>query len=549
VRLAADKASPEHDPRVAWLVAALLVALLAVAAHGNVLGGEFVLDDRPFLVDNPRLTAPHSLGYFFTGDLYSYSTVGVPTSVYRPAFFAILWLSNALWPGSPLALHLLSLSLHLAATLLLLAIIPRLLPGISPWAAGIGAGLFAVHPVHVEAVAWISAFVHPMATALVLASYLFHDRYGRGRSPYALALAGIFFLIALFTAETAAGYPFLILVSDWIRHGRPRPLRAAPYFAVLAVYVASREAALGESVPLVFTDPEAWLRLPAFLAEYLRQLVLPYPQPLYLAMPPGWELSIASYLAVGALAVLLVFLVTQRVRDRRGVLLAAAWIGFGLLPALAASFHPAALFALRSLYLPSVGIALLVAWFAGTVGPAWRKRVLTVSAVLLLVPLGVTFAANRDWRDDGRVYGRIIAFNPQHYAGYIGLARYLERTGQTQAAAQAYERSIALAEPDDRVGPLESLGLLLGQSGQSARSLEIYRQVLALRPNRSSAWVGLGNNLLYLGRLPEAAEAYRKAHAADAGNREACHNLAMVLRKLGRAEEAALYAACAATPP
>jgi superkiller protein 3 len=93
------------------------------------------------------------------------------------------------------------------------------------------------------------------------------------------------------------------------------------------------------------------------------------------------------------------------------------------------------------------------------------------------------------------------------------------------------------------------LGLLLGQSGQSARSLEIYRQVLALRPNRSSAWVGLGNNLLYLGRLPEAAEAYRKAHAADAGNREACHNLAMVLRKLGRAEEAALYAACAATPP
>lgn len=533
-----------------WFLAVLIAAILAAAAYVNGLGGEFVLDDRAFLVDNPQLSQPHDFAYFFSENFYSYSNLPDAYSAsYRPLSFAVLWLGNYLWPGSALALHLFSLSLHITATLLVLRVISRLIPSISAPAAGLGACIFAVHPVHVEAVSWILAFPHPMATVLILASYLFHDHHQRTKSIHTFILASFFFLIALLIAETAIGFPILILAFDWIRHARPRLLSAAPYFVLLAFYFVVRNAVLGEATPLVFFDPDAWLRFPIFLAEYLRHLILPYPQPLYLSMPSGWQSSLASGLAVGFLTILFVFLLVKRVRDRRELLFAAAWIFATLLPPLAASFHPTPLFALRSLYMPSVGIALLVACVATTFDVAGKRVVFAVVAAFLLLPLGITIDANRDWQDNGRVYRRIIASSPEHFAGYLGLGRYLARTGETQAAVRQYEKSITLAGPKDRAGPLEALGLLLGQSGDSIRSLEIYRQLTILEPNRSGAWVGVGNNLWYLGKLPEAAEAYRRAHAADVGNREACYNLVLVLEQLGRTEEAARYANCATRQP
>ncbi len=533
-----------------WFLAALIAALLAAAAYVNGLGGEFVLDDRAFLVDNPQLSEPHDLAYFFTGNFYSYSNLPDAYSAsYRPLVFAVLWLGNYLWPGSALALHFFSLSLHIAATLLVLRVISRLIPSISAPAAGMGACIFAVHPVHVEAVSWILTFPHPMATVLILASYLFHDHHQRTKSVHTFVLAGFFFLIALLTAETAIGFPILILAFDWIRHGRPRLLLAAPYFVLLAFYFVVRNAVLGEATPLVFSDLDAWLRFPAFLAEYLRHLILPYPQPLYLSMPSGWQSSLASGLAVGSLTIFFVFLFLKRVRDRRALLFAAAWLFATLLPPLAASFNPTPLFALRSLYMPSVGIALLVACLAGTFNFMGNRVVLAAVAAFLLLPLGITIDANRDWQDNERVYRRIITSNPEHFAGYHGLGGYLARTGETQAAVGQYEKSVALAGLKDRAGPLEALGLLLGQSGDSTRSLDIYRQLTVLEPNRSSAWVGVGNNLWYLGRLPEAADAYRRASAADADNREACYNLVLVLEQLGRTEEAARYANCATRQP
>ena len=548
--VALDSASPWYSTgKGPWLLAALISALLAVAAYANGLGGAFVLDDRSFLVDNPHLTEPHNLAYFFTGDLSSYSNAPASTAAYRPLFFAVLWLGNVLSPENPLVFHLLSLSLHLAATLLLLAIIPRILTGVSPLAAGVGASLFAVHPVHVEAVAWISAFVHPMATALILASYLFHDYHQRTNNIYALGLAGFFFLIALSASEIAIGYPFLILAFDWFRHGRPRPFWAAPYFALLALYFGIRYAVLGDSAPLNLADPDAWLRFPFFLAEYLRHLIFPYPQPLYLAMRPNWGVSLGSGLAAVSLVALFCFLLVRPFRDRQGPFLAAVWISAGLLPPLAAAFISTPLFAMRSLYLPSVGIGLLAAWLVSRIGPVQRKPGIAAIIALLSVALVATVVANRTWLDDGRVYRHVIAFNPENYAGYLSLGMYLERTGQTQVAARQYEKSVALAGPNDKAKPLEALGRLLGQSGDSVRSLEIYRQATRLEPNRSSAWVGVGNNLWYLGRLPEAADAYRRAVATDANNREACYNLVLALKQLGRTEEAARYAACAANLP
>lgn len=533
----------ERNPRG---MAALAAVVLAIAAYANGLGAEFVLDDRLLLVNNPELRNPQNLIEFFRHDAYYFgNTPGLSTPNYRPLMFVVFWFNSVLWPESPLGLHLFSLGLHITATLLVLAAIPRLLPDTSPLAAGIGACLFAVHPVHSGAVAWVTALSHPMATVFVLAAYLFHHRYLRTKSPVALIAAAFTFMLALLTSETATAFPFFILANDWIRDGRPRPLRAAPYFLLLGLYAVIRSNVLGAAVPLILSDPDSWLRLPRYLAEYLRHLILPWPQPLYLAMPAGWEVSPVSGLTAGLGVSLFLWFLVRPGGDRKGLLIAAAWICAALLPPLAVTFNPKGFFALRSLYMPSVGVALLAAWLVSRFPLLQRRGGLAAMSALVLISLGATVAANRDWRDDGVVFGRIISFNAGHALGYMGLGSYRERTGEVNEAMRLYEKAIALAAPREKAVALEKLGLLLGKAGQSARSLAIFRQMIKHDPTHSRAWVGVGNNLYYLGRYEEASDAYRKAHAANARNREACYNLATVLRKLGKREEAARYDACA----
>lgn len=154
-------------------------------------------------------------------------------------------------------------------------------------------------------------------------------------------------------------------------------------------------------------------------------------------------------------------------------------------------------------------------------------------------------AGSRLWRDDGIVYGRIVTWNPGHHAGYQGLGRYHERNGRIDEAISLYERAVEVAGPEERFSVFRVLAPVLGQSGENARSLELYEKLVSSDPGDASAWTGVGNNQWALGRPEAAAEAYLKAYEAEPGNALICHNLVLVLRQLGRDEEAMRYLHCA----
>jgi Tfp pilus assembly protein PilF len=530
-----------------YFLAILAVVVLAITAHANGLSGEFVLDDRPFIIDNQKIDESHSLVYFFSENVWSYSNDAdnYPRLRYRPLYFASLWLVNNNWPGSSLAMHVFSLSLHVIASVLLLVAIPRLFPSISLLAATIGACLFAVHPVHAEAVSWISALVHPMVTVFLLASYLLHDCQQRTSRLLAHIGAIFFFTLALLSNEMAVCFPFFILLHDALRYSRVRLVGVAPYFLLLATYLIIRQLVLGSTVPLNILDVSSWIDLFGFLVEYMRYLVLPWPQPLYLAMPRDWSLSLVSGLVAGFLIGFIIYLLARSTAGRRGVLLATAWIATALTPPLLAAFTPDAKFALRSLYLPSVGLAMLLAWAVHTTPWFRRKSGLTWIAGVLLLAIGTTYAANRDWLDDGRVYRKITSQYPDNLEFNLYIGEYMEHIGKTTEALHLYRKSVAIAKPEEKLRSLEALGTLLGKSGDSRRSLEVFRQMTTLDSDSVSAWIGVGNNLWQMGRLDEAAEAYRNAYRIAPENWKTCANLIQVLSQTGRTGEATRYVACA----
>ncbi|MBF0138063.1 MAG: tetratricopeptide repeat protein [Magnetococcales bacterium] len=413
---------------------------------------------------------------------------------------------------------------------MLLMWLRRLLPGIDVRAAGLAAALFAVHPVHAEAVGWILATMHLQATLLILATCLVHDRYLRTGQPAFLLVAAMLFGGAIFTAETGVVFPFFVLMQDRLRLGRWRFMAFSAYGAVLVVYLVARKILLGVSLPLTWDLATAGARLPGFLVEYLRHLLLPWPQPLYLAMPDtGFfhlqSLPVAMFL-VAAWAIPLV-----RMRPVPVVpLLALVWLGVFLAPPLAAVFNPSPLLAMRYVYLPSVGLSILLAWWLDRLpGKGWPHLILP-----LLLFLPVTFMAHGHWQNDGEVYARIVQWNPNHHAGYLGMARYAERSGNPERASHLYRQALTRATGKARLTVLEPLALLLGQTGDHAASLAMFRELTTLAPERSSAWVGVGNNLWFMKQPEQAAAAYAEAVRMDPRNREACHNLRMALTATGR---------------
>lgn len=538
-----------------WPLVVLAVVILSLVTYANGLGGEYVIDDLLFMVDNPHLSAPHDIAYFFTDDVLSYSvSPSTVVAIYRPLFFATLWLGNAIGLGSPLALHLFALVLHIIATLLVLAVIVRLVPGVSVVAAAVGALAFAVHPVHSEAVAWIAAFIHPLATIFVLVSFLFYDMDGRLHKSVALALAGLFFALALFCNEVVTGFPFFLLGYTWLRYRPVQTLQVVPFFILLALYAVVRHGVLGEALPLTISDLDAWRRFPVFLIEYLRHLVFPWPQPFYpagsleQAMPPGWSLSWVSVLSVGLLAFFCGLALKRASADRVAGLLALAWIAAALMPVLAATFSPDFRFALRSLYLASVGLAVLVAWLLHSIAFPQKPAGFVVIALVLSLAMGATISANRTWQNNGRVFQQIVNSNPTNFVGYRGAGAYWELSGQPDRAIEYYERGLSAVRLEDRPALLERLGAVLGETGASQQSLEIFRQLTELEPDNSHAWVGIGNNLWALGQMDEAANAYKKAIAADSANWQACYNLVLLLRRHGKVQEAMEFSGCNTEP-
>lgn len=532
-----------------WTIITLLASLLSIAAFANGLGGEFVVDDRPFLIDNPNLSAPHSLAYFFTGDVFSYSNLTDAYSAsYRPLFFATLWIIDAAGMASPFALHSFNLSLHVVTTLLVLMTIVRVMPGISPSAAAVGTLVFALHPVHSEAVAWVGAFVHPLATLFILTSFLFYSLEGRLHKSISLGLALLCYGLALLTNEVVAAFPFFLLSFNWLQYKRLRLGLILPFFMVLAGYVLVRQAVLGEALPLNLSNTDTWLRLPTYTLEYLRYLVLPWPQSFYLAMPEGWGLQGVSFLAIAFLILLCVLVLRRLPKEVRPALLALAWIMFALAPVLAASFSPNVRFALRSLYLASVGLAFFAAWLTHSFGLTGRPAPVAAVVLVLCLAVGGTVVANQKWQDDGRIYQAIIDANPADSGGYLGAARFMELSGRTEDAISLYEVALLKTEGEAYYDVLEQLGTILGQSGFSVRSLEVFRLLLSFQPNNSRAWVGTGNNLWAMGQLDEAETAYQKAILADRANWEACYNMMLLLRQVSKPEKALKFAACSARP-
>jgi len=549
-----SSSSPPSWPLAAATILAALVFL-------NSLGGTFVYDDTFEIRDNPDLRRPSFVLESFTGKPWGAERGYGYT--YRPLSWSVatlLWLAGS---GSPLPFHLSNLLLHALNTLLLGLLLRRLLGGAGgahapprgvPEAA---AFLFAIHPVHCEAVAWASGRSDLLATGLLMAAWLPYS--GSKGSVRNAVLAALLLLAALFSKETAAAGLILMPASvagiafasgETLRSSLRRiPIRASLLqAAAFAVYLAARVAALGQIGrgtvrgsemlnPLVGSGyVERILTSLALLAEHARLLFWParlsieysFDQ-IPLAHSP-FDTRILAVVAGMIVAGAALAILSPRGLRAAGLL--SLLYGAAALPTSNLLPLPAGIFSERYLYLPSAifcaGIAILL---FGLIPEGRRGTAAALVAILVAAGGTRTIVRNTDWRDARSLYVSSAAAAPRAARLHYNLGVVYRDMGQPREAEAAFARALAIAPryADARA----ERGVALVALGEDEAGVGELRQAAAEAPGDAVILNDLGGAYLSMGQAAEALPLLKKAVSLDPGNIDAISNLGTALASTG----------------
>ena len=573
-------------PRPRSEIAALLV-LLAVTflAYGNSLGNGFVHDDKPVVAENRLVRDPGSMGRIISSGYWTTREASVP-ELYRPLVVASFALNHRIGGPAPFGFHLVNLLLHAWVAWLVFRLGGDLSG--SPAAAWAASLLFAIHPVHTEAVAPVVGRSELLSTGFALWAVLLHRRarvVGTRRFPLLLA-AGACYFAATLSKENALVLPALLVLVDLAfpaqeaPAGKRRPAWGGypVYLAVALLYLAIRASVLGAVVrsdirpldnPLAAAGTVT-ARLTALITSGKYIGLLLYPVRLsadysrdQIPLASGWT-DPRLLVSVAALAAAAGFTAWGWRRWR----MASASVLFGaiaLLPVSNLFFLIGTIFGERLLYFPSVGFCLLGGTLFAALLAKRRTGALVLAGALLLAGSARTVARNRIWRDDGAFARATARDAPRSAKAQFNLGVFLEEHGDLPGAEAAYARAGALAPewadpPYNRGGALlrlrrpqeavaemtraveishgsrralMNLGVALNSAGRHEEAADLYRGMIAKDPGQADAWNNLGVNLAALGRHAEAAAAYRKAVSLVPGNASYHANLAQALEAAG----------------
>ena len=463
---------------------------------------------------------------------------------YWPLVYTTFWLEHKLWGFDPTGYHIVNVMLHWVNTLLVWHLVRRLaVPG-----AWVVAAVFAVHPLHVESVAWVIERKDVLSGLLYLAAVLAWMRFVEQprRGWYACSL--VLYAAGLLSKSIVITLPVTLLIWHWWKQGRVAStdlLRLVPFF-VVGLVIAVGDLSFSRSVAPVSLDyslTERTLIAARALWFYAGKMVWPTD---LAVIYPLWGIHVADPLAWGyliAAVALVVALWRFRQRVGRGPLAGASFFAVTLLPVLGFVDHVYMQYAFvadRFQYLAGIGIMAVVigvaAYGVRRLTDLWRKGALGVVGIVLVVLGILTWRQASIYRDNETLNRHIIALNPQAWHAHLHLGNALHNQGRYVEAVDAY-RVAAEQRPNDDLA-YANLGLVLNELGRYEEAETHLRRALALNPQDWHAHLNLGNALHSQGRYAEAVAAYRVAAGQRPNHALAHSGLGAALNELGRFEEA-----------
>ena len=497
---------------LAFLALGLLVIVSYLPA---MLWGGFVWDDNICIKGDPVREVSGLWQIWFS-----------PSAIeaeghYWPLVYTTFWLEHKLWGFDPTGYHIVNVLLHLANTLLVWHLMRRLAVS----GAWVVAAVFAVHPLHVESVAWVIERKDVLSglfyLAAALAWMLFVEQPRRGRYTGALVL----YTVGLLSKSIVVTLPAALLIWHWWKQGRVTStdlLRLVP-FCVVGLVITVGDLSFSRSVAPVSFDyslTERTLIAAHVLWFYAGKLLWPSG---LAVIYPRWDIRVADPLAWGyliAAVALAVALWHFRSRLGRGPLAGALFFAVTLSPVLGFvdyTYMKYAFVADRYQYLAGIGVIVVVigsaAYGVRPLSALWRK-VIWAGAVAALVVLGMlTWRQASIWRDNETLNRHVIALNPQALSAHLNLSAALYKQGRYEEALEPAR--IAVAQDPDYALTHVNLGATLYALGHLEKAEPHLRRATVLDPQSSDNHFNLGITLAMLGHYDEALQCFDQALALD----------------------------------
>lgn len=521
VRTSAGPAATGSGCRWAGTVATTALTLVTVAAFWRVFENGFVYDDEGYVTRNP----------FVQQGITLRSIVWAFTAFYQANWHPLTWISHMLdwrlFGQNAMGHHLVNLAFHAANVLLLFWALARMTGAV--WKSAFAAALFAVHPLHVESVAWVAERKDVLSAFFWLLTMLAYARYAERPRFRRYFLVVLLFGLGLLTKPMLVSLPIVLLLLDYwplarlragcgLRSWRPLLLEKLPLFALSAAScVVTLMAQRAAGALARFEDYPLLTRVANAFASYAKYVIKTFWPSRLAVLYPGRE---EAALFPGAAA--LVFLVVASAlflrggRSRGYLMLGWLWYLITLIPVIGIVQVGSQAMADRYTYMPLVGIFIILAWGIPDAADFAARGRYKISVVRKALPglacaviLVLTLATNVQvgyWHSNMTLWQRAIDAAGESPQACYNLGQGLQEHGEIERARLMYARAVELAP--DYAQARNNLGTVLQDMGKPEEAAREFREVIRLEPRNAAGYINLGNVLSDQGKLDEALRQY-----------------------------------------
>jgi len=529
----------------------LLLVLAVFVTYTPVWWAGFIWDDDAFITNNPCIVGPRGLK-----EIWTTSAADI-----CPLTLTTVWVEHALWGLNPLPYHLVNVLLHAACAVLLWRVLLGLhVPKPGAW---LGATLWALHPVQVESVAWITEIKNTQSGLFYLLSILFFMKYLRARdsnpegeerisSGWNYGLTLLFAALAMASKSSTVILPVVLCLCAWWIEGEwqwRKLARIAPIFLLsvaacaLSIWTQGIQLETANDPQWARAWPERLITAGDAVWFYLSKLLWPHP---LITIYPRWQIEIEqwiSYLPILAVLMVLSVLWLKSGSWSRSCFFAFAYFLMALFPILGflnVYFFRYSFVSDHLQYLAGMGpLALMgavLARLADLIIPRRCKLQSALSAGLLLVLGTLSWQRACVYESHETLWMDTLRHNPAAWSAYNNLGSAFLRKKQLDKAIEQFQKALEI-NPNN-AGAHNNLGDALSQKGRIDEAIEQFQKALEINPNFAEAHSNLGNALVQKGLVNEAMIQYEKSLEIDPNYAEAHYNLGVAFVKKGQVNDA-----------
>lgn len=507
------------------IVIAIGLVVVTLAVYSQVLTHQFIgFDDDVYITSNQLVID----GLTLKGIKWAFTTF--ESANWHP----LTWLSHMLDSqifGLNAGGHLfVNASIHAANSLLLFLFFRRVTG--ARWCSAMVAALFALHPLHVESVAWAAERKDTLSTFLGLLSLLAYVRYVANPSGVRYVLVVVWLALGLMAKPMLVSWPFIFLVLDYwpfrriewepaggmkqfMKNWLPLIREKIPLFCLVipSMIVTYLAQSYGGAMSDLVVRPLSW-RLANSLVAYAKYLLLTFwPSDLALLYPSSREIA-PFWQWAGALVLLgLITLVAVRQAKRRPYLI-AGWLLFlgALIPVIGLVRIGSQTMADRYTYVPSIGLFFALVFTFASVAKGWRLGrvpIIVVSVGVIVAATSLTARQLTRWTDSETLFTYTLSVTADNVVMQYNLANALERDGKHDQAVAHFAEAVRIKP--NHVRALSNMGLALRKQGKSAEAIPVYERALGMESDSFKVHWQYGEVLEDVGRNDEALTHFREA--------------------------------------